>query len=733
MSNSTHTARSDRRDEQLIKDVVRRRPLFSAFSVLVGTGAVALSALPSQAQARSALDDMAWAPQQHARLTQEPAVAQVARTTLDEAASMSNVPAQAILPQPGPVGTPVSSAMPSALQAETATTSSFGTTPRALAQKQAAALNAVPQGRVQPAAPLSRSRGFADAGLIPVDNLLPSSNDANVRREAQAAQQTASVAREVAPVAVTVRNEPAREMRTPVAVQMAAPAAPLGVSASPIRPALSIKRVPDMQADIISLRGSIASGSANKFDGDGRSSMSSDDAESPVRRGASAALVNGASAPMQKAARKGRGVEDNYSDWLDDGRGTKALADTTVVPEQAIRAALRNAADAAAARSPALKQARNDWDAAKFDVDQVKGQRYPQIQVGANSPAITGDSASFNQYNRPTASVAITTLIYDFGKTSKSIDSRTKTAQAAEFYFQTLAQQNAYETSSGLVELAKNRAVYAIGENYVKRMSQLVQMLDEIVKIDPGRLSELTQAKSRLLQAQTSQETVAAQARTQEIAVQKLVGSEPTPMPAGTHWQFMLDGVDSSVAAVAQNPAIAQADAEADAAKLSAQSVRADSLPKLNWVINKNTAPDVFGNRQPWSTMLQLSWTPFQGGSQRAAERAALSRASSSLDKRDQLALDSEFKVRDAYHDALALSTRAKLYEQQSTESDLIRKQFFEQWYHLNRRTLLDVLSAESDFYNNQVSATSTQFDAYQAVLKIHLNNGTLNQWLQES
>ena len=71
MSNSTHIARNDRSEEQLIKDVVRRRPLFSAFSVLVGTGAVALSALPSQAQARSALDDMAWAPQQHARLTQE--------------------------------------------------------------------------------------------------------------------------------------------------------------------------------------------------------------------------------------------------------------------------------------------------------------------------------------------------------------------------------------------------------------------------------------------------------------------------------------------------------------------------------------------------------------------------------------------------------------------------------------------------------------------------------------
>jgi outer membrane protein TolC len=261
-------------------------------------------------------------------------------------------------------------------------------------------------------------------------------------------------------------------------------------------------------------------------------------------------------------------------------------------------------------------------------------------------------------------------------------------------------------------------------------MSQLVDMLVEIVRIDPGRMSELTQAKSRLLQAQTSQEVVAAQLRSLQLSVNKLVGSEPTPMPGGTRWQLQLDGLDDAVAAVSTNPQIEQLNAEAEAAKLSAKSVRADGLPKLNWVINKNTAPDVFGNRQPWSTMLQLSWTPFQGGSQRAAERAALSRADSSSDKRDQLVLDSEYKVRDAHRDAIALSTRAKMYEDQAVETDLIRKQFFEQWYHLNRRTLLDVLSAESDFYNNQVSETTARFDAYQDVLKVHLNNGTMNSWL---
>jgi len=745
MSNSTHTARKDRREEQLIKDVFRRRPLFSALSVLVGSGAVALSALPSQAQARSALDDMAWAPQQHTRSTQETAAASGAGPAQTEAVSILNVPADDGVLQPSVANRPVSSAAPAALQrADTAIMPTLSTTARALAQEPAAAVNAAPQRRVE-AAPMPRSRGFADAGLIPVDAQASRSVEADVARaneirEPQAAvQRTASAVREAAVVA-PAGAAPVREVRTSVAVQDAAPPL-LGLSASPMRPTASTKRAPDMQADILALRGAVASGSVNKFDGDSASSTASDQADLPMRRGTLSARTGDASVVgtvasradlrTQKNSRKARGVDAGYGDWLDDTQGAKALADRTVVPEQAVRAALRSAADTAAERSAAVRQARNDWDAAKFDVDQVKGQRWPQVQVGANSPSLRGSANTFDNTNKSTANVSVTTMIYDWGKTSKNIDSRTKTAEAAEFYYQAIAQQNAYDVSSNLVELAKNRAVYGIGEGYVKRMSELVDMLAEIVKIDPGRLSELSQAKARLLQAQTSQAVVAAQVRSLELSVRKLVGDEPTPMPSGTRWQLQLDGLDDAVAAVQQNPAIEQAVAEAAAAKATAKSVRAGSLPQLNWVINKTTAPDTFGQRQPWTTMLQLSWTPFQGGSQQAAERAALARASSSDDKREQLQLDSEFKVRDAHRDAIALATRAKLYGELSIETDLVRKQFFEQWYHLNRRSLVDVLSAESDFYNNQVSQVTTQFDAYQSILKIHLNNGTLDQWLR--
>ncbi len=614
MSNSTFTARVDRREEQLIKDAVRRRPLFSAFSVLVGTGAVALATMPAQAKAKSALDDMAWLPQSARAIQDNARVAPDVKIASLEAGAVAVVPLQDAYPEAAITGAP---------RADTASAPAVRVATRPPAVSHVAASEAAPQIQVEVP---RRTRGFAEAGLVSMEQQAP------VVRLAHEQPMAQPVAEAVPQFAMPARSEPAPSLRAPAATQAPAPSL-LGLPNSPARPAASIRPARNMQADLIAVRQAVATGAVNRFDGDSPASSGGQadgpigyapPSARPVDADVSAVVVKRADTSTRKGRSNARGVDDGYADWLDDTAGSKALADRTVVPEQTVRNALSSAADIAAERSAAVRQARNDWEAAKFDVDQVKGQRWPQVQVGGNSPALRGSNNSFDDSNRPTANISVTTMVYDWGKTSKNIDSRTKTAQAAEFYYQTVAQQNAYEVSSNLVELTKNRAVYVIGESYVKRMQALVQMLAEIVKIDAGRLSELSQAKARLLQAQTSQEVVAAQVRSLELTVGKLTGDEPTPMPLGTRWQLRLDGLDDSVAAVAQNPAIEQAMAEAAAASATAKSVRAASLPQLNWVINKTTAHDSYGSRQPWTTMLQLSWTPFQGGSQQAAERAAL-------------------------------------------------------------------------------------------------------------
>ncbi|MNR42354.1 hypothetical protein D3C85_1608610 [compost metagenome] len=73
---------------------------------------------------------------------------------------------------------------------------------------------------------------------------------------------------------------------------------------------------------------------------------------------------------------------------------------------------------------------------------------------------------------------------------------------------------------------------------------------------------------------------------------------------------------------------------------------------------------------------------------------------------------------------------RADLYRGLSVESNRVREAFYEQWYHLGRRTLLDVLISESDHYNNQVSEIVNRFDGYSAIVRQYASSGTLIRWL---
>jgi adhesin transport system outer membrane protein len=767
-----------------------RRPLLSASGAVFGAGVVALAFAPSRSEAASALDAMAWlptevpvtqpgafvpaAPAPDAGAMSEGSVQSPVRVASGRSADAGAYPGPRLIATPVAVSAmnpdPQNARVPTVPAAET----QFRSNASAPIRSATRAVSPTPSIGVTPqpiAGPVAAFPLSGDQANTPVLTTPRTARDAEARSQSNtngridmanrpvAGWKLRSAgyppprqpAMEIAPIKVVdAELQPDPVSRDPASRDAARPSRSQGTEILGDAPAPLRVPTPDLHSTAAIVQPMqtpllvpapahpLAGGPIPKAD-----LMSAAQAPISALAHASASHANDvvlafpdSSAPAKKRnqQRSARAIDEAYSQWLGDTAvGIRDLNAGPPVPEQAVRAALRHAAEIAAERSADVRQARADWQAAGFDTDVAKGARWPQLQLNGFSPSIKDSNNQFNDYNRAYVNLNMSTTVYDWGKNSKTIESRSKTATAAEYKYIATAQQNAYDIATNLVELAKNRAAFDIGVNYVKRMSALVDMLAEIVKVDAGRSSELTQAKARLLQAQTSQEQVATRVHELELAVRKLVGNEPTPLPHGTRWQLHVMGVEDAVAAIDQNPTVAQAAAEQDAANAYAKAVRASGLPQVNWVVTKSTGRDTFGQRQPWATMLQLSWTPFQGGSQQASERAARARADSSGDKKEQLRLDAEYNVRQAHHDALALSERARLYGEVADESELVRKQFFEQWYHLNRRTLLDVLLAESDFYNNQVAEVTNQFDSYQSVLKLHLSSGTLMQWLGET
>lgn len=288
------------------------RTLFSALGVLVGSGVVVLAFGATEAHAKSALDDMAWAPQP-GQSAQSDAAAN--NSSMMAAASL----ARAMVPGAQTPVVSATAASPASVQAEQRA-------PQAV--EQASQPVVVPVSRPALTTQLP-SGGFAGMfGNVGVPSVQ---------------QQSASSVASSAPAAPALYVAPHSE---PVAKS-----APIGMAASPVRMAYSAPatataapstRTPNVLGDLQSLRGSLATGIPAKADTTQPSAgQSTLDSQSTVA--ASKYELAATRRLKQSAARHTAGANDSaYSDWLGDGTSSRAVTDTTVVPEQAVRAARRS-------------------------------------------------------------------------------------------------------------------------------------------------------------------------------------------------------------------------------------------------------------------------------------------------------------------------------------------------------------------------------------------------------
>ncbi|MEM4990761.1 TolC family protein [Collimonas sp. H4R21] len=420
-----------------------------------------------------------------------------------------------------------------------------------------------------------------------------------------------------------------------------------------------------------------------------------------------------------------------FSEWLASSADTDIDKSGPLMNEAGLRQVLYRAVEQAAQRSPQVRQAYAELEAAQADVGEAKGQRWPQLDIGSHSKAASLGGGSANNDTGAGVTLNMTTTVYDWGRTGKTIDSRERLVLAARQRYEAELASSAFQVCSNVIELAKNRLIADISQQYVDRMGTLVSMLQEIVSVDRGRGSELTQSKARLLQAESNRDTVVARVQDIELNLRKLIGDGPIPALPGRVLPLQTANLSAMLSTVNEHPSIKQAEAEAEAAELNVDALKASSRPQLNWVVSKSTSRDTLGREQPFQTMLSINWAAFRGGSAKAAQTAAYQRAAASREKKAQQQLDLEYRVRTADQNAKTALARADLYHDLTAETDGVRKAFFEQWYHLARRTLLDVLSAESDHYNNRVSEITSRFDGYQAIFQEYNGAGQLVSWLR--
>ena len=406
---------------------------------------------------------------------------------------------------------------------------------------------------------------------------------------------------------------------------------------------------------------------------------------------------------------------------------------TPADPRATLAALVRDALE----RSHAVGAAKLLAEAALQDIQEARSAQAVQASVGggvgpggARSAGVTETSAL-----QLRATVNVSQLLYDGGRTDRLTDWRTQLAESARFGQLSQQEQLALTAVALSIERSRYRMTVQVYRNHVRKMGCLVEALDTITRTDRGRASELVQAKKSMQQAELSLTQTQSAVRQVEVRLRRLVG-DGLPGTEGLSSIFIgVPDLPQLVADAERSSEIAQLQSQAAAARRYAEVVESGGKPQVSWIVSGSTAAGGGGNVGPthsgsYSVGLTVS-VPLLNPGLAPASDAARKRAQAAVLQRAEALESRRFRVAEVHEQALASLDRAKRVADVLRDSEQVRNFTLQQWQQLGRRSLFDVMAAESEHYNLRVAYVNALHDVQQLNANLlSLGRGVID-WLR--
>lgn len=421
------------------------------------------------------------------------------------------------------------------------------------------------------------------------------------------------------------------------------------------------------------------------------------------------------------------------------GKGAKDVAKDAIVSQATPVAApaepltqLQQIALEATRRSAAVGAARLLADAAELDITETKAARWPQVSVSATlgTGTTTIDDRTVSSGKTGSVNVSVAAPLWDNGRISRLTDWRTQLAGSAKFGAAVTNEQVVLEAVMTALERNRYRLQAQVYQQYMRKMSCLVEALESIVSEDRGRTSELVQARKTQAQAEIQRDQALAQSRQSEMRLRKLIGDQTPPGDGITIPLASVPEIGEIHRQIEMSNDARQLRAQAEAQDSYAKAVVAGQKPQVGWTLGKSEGRQGGLPTSSWTAGVTVSYSIFNGFSDDAVARAANKRAEAARQQLQDL-LNTKFsRTAEIYDSATSSFDRAKRYVDVLRDSERVRNFTFQQWSQLGRRSLFDVMSAESDHFNLRIAYVNALHDGYLATAQLRSLGSGLTAWL---
>jgi len=420
-------------------------------------------------------------------------------------------------------------------------------------------------------------------------------------------------------------------------------------------------------------------------------------------------------------------------------RGLSApVAVPTGAERMQARGRLRDWVGQAVTRSAAADAARWQAEAAQDDVREARAALGPQASLGATlgpqvSQAAGNTETSAAQWR---ASLGVSQLLYDGGRADALVQARRLQADAVRLGWVNQQEQLALGTVAAALEWSRYRSLLQVMDDYQRSAACLTAAMEQVVAADRGRLSELVQARKSLAQVQLTRHQIEAQARQSELRLRRFVGEIPLADDGLRGAVEDVPGLQALWAQMERAPDVAQVRAQAAAADAQARSAAAALRPQLSLSAglthNGNAGGSLPGSHGASANVTLALSVPLWSPGNDAAADAARKRALAAQRASDDLLEVRRHRVTDLHDQARSALEREQLTAAVVRDSAQLYGYTLQQWQQLGRRSLFDVMAAESDHFGLRISQENARHDAQQLNATLHSLGAGLLDWLAQ-
>ena len=391
------------------------------------------------------------------------------------------------------------------------------------------------------------------------------------------------------------------------------------------------------------------------------------------------------------------------------------------------RLTLESAVASAVEAHPSVHVARSEILAADARIAQARAAYYPSISAGMG----TGEANSSDGIRwRPQMQLSVSQMVYDFGKTSSNVQSRTASREASDVELIASRESVARDTVEAFVEVQRYSALDSAAQQQAEGIGKIADLVRDRSQSGASTKSEEQQALARVQAARTNRLEINSQLQRWRAVLAQYT-AQAIPSKIGHSSSFIDQSCSGSDLNYQRASPVLVAEAKQREANAELAREQSNTYPTIAL---DGGASYAFGghvdqgDRAFYRLGLNVKTDVFNGGASKAAMAAAAYSAEGAL-AGVELA---RFEVTNAITTAKAQVGNVQQMIALLGDRDAVLKEtrdlYYDQYIELGTRTLLDLLNAEQDVHQANFDKVNAAYDLRKLGLVCLYSSGELRR-----